>query len=63
VRIYLTRPGRTRPFALIEKALVAGAWSMRFRPALHGTYTFTARYLGYGPFGPVTSTRVRVRVR
>lgn len=63
VRIYLRRPGRATTFALRDVPLVKGAWSFRFTPALRGTYTFSAKYLGYGPYGPVTSSRTSVRVK
>jgi hypothetical protein len=63
VRIYLSRPGRTTPFALRDVPLRNGAWSFRFGPTLRGTYTFSAKYLGYGPYGPVTSPRASVRVK
>jgi hypothetical protein len=63
VRIYLSRPGRTTPFVLRDVPLENGAWSFRFGPTLRGTYTFSAKYLGYGPYGPVTSSRASVHVK
>jgi hypothetical protein len=63
VRIYRVRPGTSKPVMLTDVKLVAGAWSTPFEPAWRGTYKFTAKYLGYGPWGPVTSTVVRLKVK
>ncbi len=63
VRIYVIRPGTTKPVVLADRSLVSGAWSMPIRPTVHGTYKFTARYMGYGPWGPVTSASARLRVK
>lgn len=63
VRIYMVRPGKKTAVFLADRPLVGGAWSMAIKPTVHGTYTFTAKYLGYGPYGPVTSERVSLRVK
>jgi hypothetical protein len=63
VRIYVRQPGRTSAIALADRVLVNGAWSMNVTPGRRGTYTFAAKYLGYGPYGPVTSAPVPVKVR
>lgn len=63
VRIYMLRPDRKKPIALLDKKLVGGAWTMKFSPGLRGTYKFTAKYLGYGPWGSVTSSAVTLRVK
>jgi hypothetical protein len=63
VRIYVIRPGRTTASVFAVKPLAGGAWSMTFRPTVRGRYTFSARYLGYGPYGPVSSAPVRLLVR
>lgn len=63
VRVYVTRPGSTKPVATTPVSLVAGAWSRKSTLTLRGTYVFTATYLGYGPFRSVTSSRTSVTVR
>lgn len=63
VRIYTLRPDRKVPIALLDKKLAGGEWTMKFRPGLRGKYTFTAKYLGYGPFGFATSPAVALRVQ
>jgi hypothetical protein len=63
VRIYVTRPGSSKPFAWRDRPLVNGVWTASLHPSYRGTYTFTAKYLGYGPGGPVNSPRVAVRVK
>jgi hypothetical protein len=63
VRVYMVRPDRKQPIALLDKKVVGGAWTMKFSPGLRGTYKFTAKYLGYGPWGPVTSAVVTLKVK
>jgi hypothetical protein len=63
VRIYMIRPGTTKTVVLADRSLVKGAWSLPIRPTVHGNYKFTAKYLGYGPWGPVTSANVSLRVK
>lgn len=63
VRVYMQRPDRRSPIALTDKQLVAGAWSLPFKPGLRGTYKFTAKYLGYGPWGPSISRVLTLRVK
>jgi hypothetical protein len=63
VRIYVTRPGSRTASAWQDRPLVNGVWSASLHPGYRGTYTFTAKYLGYGPWGPVSSPRVSVKVR
>ncbi len=63
VRVYVTRPGSTNAVALAERKLVAGAWSMQLKPGLKGTYRFTAKYLGWGPYATVDSGSVSLLVK
>lgn len=60
VRIYVRRPGRTAFVPLADMPLVGGAWSKRVGLTMRGTYVFSAKYMGYGPYGQVTSARVSV---
>jgi hypothetical protein len=63
VRVFKFLPGRTSAVAVADRPLVKGVWSLGVMPALRGTYRFEARYLGYGPYGPITSGRVALKVR
>jgi hypothetical protein len=63
VRVYMQRPDRKTPAVLVDKTLVRGAWSLTFKPGLRGTYRFSARYLGFGPWGAVTSPVITLKVR
>ncbi len=63
VRVYVYKPGKSTPTVLANWVLVGGRWSVSFKPTLRGKYRFTARYLGYGPYGPVSSSIVALRVR
>jgi len=63
VRIHVRRPGSSAIIALRDMPLIDGAWTTGTRLGLRGTYTYTATYLGFGPWGPVTSEPVAVRVR
>jgi hypothetical protein len=63
VRIYVTRPGTTKAVVLADRTLARGAWSLRCTARMHGTYRFTVKYLGYGPYGPVTTPRLSLKVR
>jgi hypothetical protein len=63
VRVYVQRPDRRTAAALKDVALGSNGWSLAFGPGLRGTYKFTAKYLGYGPWGPVTSASVSLRVK
>jgi len=63
VRIYVIRPHKTKPSFLADRPLVAGAWSMMVKPTMRGKYTFIVAYLGYGPYGPITSGRMSLRVK
>jgi hypothetical protein len=63
VRIYMQRPDRRSPIAIADKRLVGGGWSLPFTPGLRGTYRFTVKYLGYGPWGPADSRVLALRVK
>ena len=63
VRIYVTRPGATKAVALADKVLVKGTWSLGCTAHSRGTYSYTVKYLGYGPYGPVTSRQISLDVR
>jgi len=63
VRIYVVRPGTSKPAVLRDLKLVRGAWTTKVGSGLRGTFKYTARYLGYGPWGPVTSTVVTLKVK
>lgn len=63
VRVYVIRPHKTKPSFLADRPIVAGAWSMKVKPTMRGKYTFIATYLGYGPYGPITSGRMSLRVK
>jgi hypothetical protein len=63
VRVYVYKPGKTTASVLADRPLVAGRWSVSYKPTLRGTYRFTARYLGYGPYGPLTSAAASLPVR
>lgn len=62
-RVYVTRPGSTKAVVLGDRQLVKGAWSLTTRPGMRGTYHFKVRYLGYGPWGPVSSGTVALKVK
>lgn len=61
VRVYVVRPGTSKAVALRDRKLSKGTWSMPITPTMAGTYKFTAKYLGFGPYGPVTSSSVSLR--
>jgi hypothetical protein len=63
VRIYVVRPGTTKPVVLRDLTLVHGAWATKTGSGSRGTFKYTAKYLGYGPWGPVTSTVVTLKVK
>jgi hypothetical protein len=63
VRVYKISPGKTKLVAVGDRPVVAGSWSMSIKPSVRGTYRFVAAYLGYGPYGPITSDRMPLRVK
>lgn len=63
VRIYVVRPGTTKPAVLRDLKLTRGAWTTKVGSGLRGTFKYTAKYMGYGPWGPVTSTVVTLKVK
>lgn len=63
VRIYVIRPGKTKPIRLADKTLVNGSWSMKVKVTLRGSYRFIATYLGYGPQAPVSAPTLALRVK
>lgn len=62
VRVYVTRPGATKPVT-VDRPLVNGSWTLTYKPGYRGTYSYVAKYLGYGPYGTITSAPVRLRVK
>jgi len=63
VRVYVVRPGRTNATVLADRPLVGGSWSMTSVPGYRGTYRYYAKYLGFGPYGSITSAKVPLIVR
>jgi hypothetical protein len=63
VRIYVVRPGTTKAVVLGDRKLSGGTWSMKVTPTIHGAYGFTAKYLGFGPWGTVTSSSAALQAK
>ena len=64
IRIDMRKPGSSKWILIsVRSTAASGAWSLRYKIAKRGTYSFRVRYLGDGTRLPAVSRTMKIAVR